>query len=61
MSNNGEGRAIDFPLKIKPLLSWSPAPSYVKEGTVCKSPRFPLEKICVTVVKKPYNMDNLYR
>jgi hypothetical protein len=60
MSDNGEGMAVDFPLKIKPLLSWSPAHSYVNKGTVCKALRFPLEKICVTLVKKPCNVDNLY-
>ena len=51
MSEHGEGMAIDFPLKIKPVLSWSPSHSIVKQGIVCKAPRFPVKKLCITVVK----------
>lgn len=59
MSEHGEGMAIDFPLKIKPVLSWSPSHYIVKQGIVCKAPRFPVEKLCITVIKRPCNLANL--
>ena len=53
LNEHGEGFAIDFPIKIKPVLSWSPAHYFNKHGLLCKAPRFPLEKLCMEVAKKP--------
>ena len=42
---HGEGKAIDFPLKMKPVLSWTPI-QYIKEkGKLKKAPRAPVEKL----------------
>lgn len=56
---HGEGMAIDFPIKIKPVLSWSATHYFKKDGVLCKAPRFPVEKLCIEIAKKPCNFDNV--
>jgi hypothetical protein len=58
-NNHGEGRAIDFPLKAKPVLSWSPAHFFKKDGKLCLASRFPMEKISITIVKRACDLDNI--
>ena len=59
-NEHGEGFAIDFPIKIKPVLSWSPVHHFNKDGILCKAPRYPLEKLCVEIAKKPCNLENVF-
>lgn len=59
ISEHGEGMAVYFPIKVKPILSWSPFHYYFSNGKVCKAQRFPLEKLCVTNVRRPCNVNNL--
>ena len=33
-----KGRAVDFPIKIKPLLTWSPAHHIKRAGRLVKAP-----------------------
>lgn len=56
---HGEGKAVDFPLKIKPVLTWSPAHHYRKGGKLVQASPFPMEKLCITLIKRACDIDNL--
>lgn len=56
---HGQGKAVDFPIKIKPVLSWSPVQYVRKEGKLVRASRFPIEKLCLTVVKRACDINNL--
>ena len=60
LNEHGEGNAVDFPIKIKAVLSWSPAHFIKKGDKLCKASKFPLEKICISLVKRPCNVNNLH-
>ena len=49
---DGNGIAIDFPLKAKPVLSWSPKKFLKKDGQIVEAPRYPIEKVCLTVIRR---------
>ena len=59
MNENGEGKAVDFPMKVKPVLSWSPLTFVVDKGKLSKAPRMPLEKLKLYILKRPCNVNNL--
>ena len=56
---HGEGCGIDFPIKVKPVLSWTPAHFVKKVDKLIHAPRIPIEKICITIIRRGYNMDNI--
>lgn len=58
LDGNGEGNAVDFPIKVKPVLSWSPSSYMLQAGRLCKAPRLPRERLSITVLKRPCNVDN---
>lgn len=60
LNDNAEGIAVDFPLKCKPVLSWSPNTFIKKDGKLCKAARIPVEKICITVIRKACDADHLF-
>ena len=44
---HGQDIAVDFPLKMKPLLSWTPV-QYIKEnGMLKQAPQVPVEKVII--------------
>ena len=44
---HGQDKAVDFPLKVKPLLSWTPV-QYIKEnGMLKQAPQAPVEKVII--------------
>ena len=55
LNQHGEGLAVDFPLKARPILSWSSDKYVKKDGQLVKAKKFPTEKICITVVRKAYS------
>lgn len=59
LNEHGEGHAIQPPIKIKPILSWSPKKQIMEDNKLCKAPRLPIEKLCVDLLKRPCNMYNL--
>jgi hypothetical protein len=59
LDQHGEGKALDFPIKIKPVVSWSPIQYIVKSGKFVKASRFPVEKLCITIAKRACNIDNI--
>ena len=44
LDSNGEGRAISFPIKIKPVLLWSPKLYIVQNRELMQAERMPIEK-----------------
>ena len=49
---HGQDKAVDFPLKTKPLLSWTPV-QYIKEnGMLKQAPQAPVEKVIIHFCKK---------
>lgn len=49
---DGNGISVDFPLKAKPMLSWSPKNFAKTNGGMVEAKRFPIEKVCLTVIRK---------
>ena len=58
LNQHGEGLAVDFPLKARPILSWSSDKYVKKDGQLVKVKKFPIEKICITVVHKAYSYNS---
>lgn len=58
LNSDGDGVAIDFPFKAKPILSWS-AKKLIKDGSgnLVEAKRHPIEKVCLTIIRKPFNAD----
>ena len=62
MSEHSEGIAVHFLINVKPVFSWSPFHLFIyyfSNGKVYKAQQFPLEKLCMTIVKRPWNINNL--
>ena len=55
-NENGSGIQVDFPFKAKPVLSWSPK-LFFKDtnGNMVAAKRYPREKICLNIIRKPFN------
>ena len=59
LNQHGEGVSIDFPLKAKPLVSWTPLKYIVKSGKLVMAPKMPIEKVVFSFAKQACNMDNI--
>ena len=59
LNEHGEGRKIDFPMKIKATISWSPKKYVLKGNKIVQGPRFPIEKLTVSFARLPCNERNL--
>lgn len=57
---HGQGQCIKFPLKIKPILGWTPAHQIVQNGKVISAPRVPQEKLCIHILKRSCDVHNLF-
>ena len=58
---HGQGKSVDFPLKMKPLLSWTPV-QYIKDtcnGMLKQAPRAPVERVIIHFCKKACNITKL--
>ena len=47
----GDGVKIDFPIKLRPFLSWSPKKHHLVGGIVVPSPRYRPEKLSISMCK----------
>ena len=56
---HGEGTAVDFPLKIKPLLSWIPSHYVVDRNKLQIAPKIPVEKVVTHLVKQQCNVSTI--
>lgn len=52
LDDDGNGTAVDFPLKAKPILSWSPKTFLKTDKGMVEAKRFPIEKVCLTIIRK---------
>lgn len=61
LNEHGTGRAIDFPIKIRPFLSKSSSKDFVVggNGTIVKAPIIYQEKLSIYFVKKACHTDNV--
>ena len=59
LDNNGEGRAINFPIKIKPLLSWTPKRYVVQNGKLMQAERTPVEKAKIHFARRACSAETL--
>ena len=60
LDENGQGKAVDFPIKVKTVLSWSPVTFMIdNKGKLCKAPRLPQEKLKLLVLKRPCGVNDL--
>lgn len=51
MDSIGDSLAIDFPIKLRPFLSWSPKTYELRDGQVIPSPRYRPEKLSISMCK----------
>jgi hypothetical protein len=59
LNEHGEGKGIDFPIKAKPRVSWSPSRYCKMNGKLQKAPRMPIEKVSLHFVRKACGIQNL--
>ncbi|CAB4015417.1 Hypothetical predicted protein [Paramuricea clavata] len=59
LNQHGEGVSIDFPLKAKPLVSWTALSYIVKSGKLVMAPKMPIKKVVLSFAKRACNMDNI--
>jgi hypothetical protein len=59
-NEHGEGKKIDFPMKIKPVIGWSPKKHVFDGKNIVPGPRFPIEKLSVSFARLPCNKTNLF-
>lgn len=60
LNKHGQGQAVKNPLKIKPVLSWTPATLIYQDGKLIQGPQMPLEKLCIEILKRPCDVHNLF-
>jgi hypothetical protein len=56
----GDGLKIDFPVKVRPFLSWSPKTYILKDGQVVVRPRYLPEKLSISICKNAFSLQLLY-
>ena len=59
LDEHGEGQAVVFPIKIKPLLTWTPSYYIWLDNKLQQAPRIPQEKLLVTIARRCCNTTNL--
>lgn len=59
LNEHGEGSKIDFPIKARAAVSWSKLRYHHSDGKLQKSPRLPIEKVSLHILKKACDVSNL--
>ena len=49
---HGQGTAVDFPIKLRPMLTWTPAHFIKQNGKVQKAPRLQLKELKYTLARE---------
>ena len=52
LDSDGNGTAVDFPMKAKPTLSWSPKKFLKPDKGMVEAKRYPIEKVSLTIIQK---------
>ena len=55
LNQHGEGKKIDFPMKIKPVIAWSPKKHVLNGENLIEPKRFPIEKRSISFSRLPCN------
>ena len=55
-SSIGDGLKIDFPVKLRPFLSWSPKTHMLKDGKVVVCPLYRPEKLSISICKTAFSL-----
>ena len=58
LDSHGEGKAVEQ-LKVKPILSWTPNKQIIRNGELALAPKVPIEKLCIDMITRPCNVNNL--
>ena len=61
LNEHSQGQAVKPPLKIKPILSSTPATQVFKDDKLIVRQRMPLEKLCVDILRRPCDTTNLFQ
>ena len=56
---HGQGMAVDFPVKTKTLLTWSPKHFVAGGQDLVQAPRVPIEKLVISFSKRACDLTNL--
>jgi hypothetical protein len=59
LNEHGEGKKVDFPIKIKITIGWSPKKHVFDGKKLVPGPRFPIEKLSVSFSRLPCNYNNI--
>lgn len=59
MNQHGEGFKVDFPIKVKPVLTWTNSNFVAKNDKLQVAPKIPLEKISISFAKAACSMNNI--
>jgi hypothetical protein len=59
LNQHGESKNVDFPIKIKPVIGWSPRKYVFDWKKTVPGPRFPVEELIVSFPRLPCNVNNL--
>ena len=57
---HAQGQAVKPPLKIKPVLSWTALSQKVEHGKLVQALRMPIEKLCVDILRRPCDNNNVH-
>ena len=60
LNEHGEGKKVDFPIKMKVVIGWSPKKHVINGKKILPGPRFPIEKLSVSFSRLPCNNNNLF-
>jgi len=56
---NGQGKAVNFPVKMKAYLGSSPKHFILQAGKLTEAPKMPLEMVSLIINTKACSQDNL--
>lgn len=59
LDSNGDGVRIKFPVKVQPVLSWSPKMSVVGDCGLTQVPQMPNQKVTIDFVWQPFSILNM--
>ena len=59
LNEHGEGKKVDFPMKIKAVIGWSPKKHFFDGNKLVTGSRFPIERLSVYFARLPSNEKNL--
>lgn len=59
LDSNGDGVAIQFPVRMQLHLTWSPKLTVFQDGKLVTQPRMPLEKLSVQFICKPFSISKI--